>query len=548
MADVTYDAIIVGAGNKGLALAMYLLKYGGMSVALFEHRHEAGGGWTTDEGAAPGFLSDYHATQVSRGYHTALELDFPEWKELGCGKGGGMYNTPRVSAGAIFEEDDSCIVIHSAMSDRSQERTAKSIARFSERDAESWVKLTERHRNLVAPAFLEFLHNPPPPWGEPDALERIMMDPNSGLDPSWIMKTPLEVLRDLFESDAFIAFLMRMTHAGIPVPSDMHGMGIIVLLFGSVGAQWARGVAGGTHNFAHAAVKVIQDNGGKIFTKHEVDRVIIENGKAKGVRLTDGTEIQARKLVVSTLDPYNLCFRLIGKEHLSWQLLRRVEHLERRLVCITWYTWALREAPNYKAASSDPDINEAVFVNLINKDPEALAKEHAVRKLGKNPEELLLQVTNHSLVDKLRAPEGKFLAMTEQFVLPANAMSENEWLEFKKTHAEAVMKRWNKHAPNMTWDNVIGYMPVCPYDICHLANMAPTGNWAVIDVVPSQLGRSRPVPELARHRTPIEGLYATGSAWHPLATAASWQSYNCYKIICEDFGLRKPWEEAGRTW
>jgi len=43
MADKAYDAVIVGGGNKGLLLAMYLIKYGGMSVGVFERRHEIGG-------------------------------------------------------------------------------------------------------------------------------------------------------------------------------------------------------------------------------------------------------------------------------------------------------------------------------------------------------------------------------------------------------------------------------------------------------------------------------------------------------------------------
>ncbi len=41
MGDVTYDAVIIGGGNKGLTVAMYLAKYGGMDVAILEKRLEA---------------------------------------------------------------------------------------------------------------------------------------------------------------------------------------------------------------------------------------------------------------------------------------------------------------------------------------------------------------------------------------------------------------------------------------------------------------------------------------------------------------------------
>ena len=53
MPDATFDAVIVGGGNKALLLAMYLIKYGGMSVAIFERRHEVGGCLATEEISAP---------------------------------------------------------------------------------------------------------------------------------------------------------------------------------------------------------------------------------------------------------------------------------------------------------------------------------------------------------------------------------------------------------------------------------------------------------------------------------------------------------------
>ena len=381
-------------------------------------------------------------------------------------------------------------------------------------------------------------------------MDKLVTDPKAGIDPSWRSKTPLEVLRDIFESDAFIAQLQKGTYSGITTASDAEGMGFYLLLW-AMGLPYTRGVIGGTHSWAHAAVKIFLADGGKIFNQREVDRVIIENGKAKGIVLTDGSQIEARKVVISTLDPYNLCFRLIGKEHFNGDTLRKVENLERREVCITWYTWALHEPPHYIAAKDNPDIDETCMLDILSKDPETLAKSKAMRFSGIMPGEndLQLMLLHHNTVDKTRAPEGKCAVLTEQFVLPADALSEAEWLEFKKSHAEDVMKVWSKHAPNMNWDNVIGYVPLTPYDHCRLDNMAPTGNWAVIDNgIASQWGRNRPVPELAGYKTPVANLYATGSGWPPLGIAASWNGYNCYKVIAKDFGLRMPWEEQGRPW
>ena len=61
MADLTFDAVLCGGGNKSLVLAMYLARYAGMSVGVFERRHEIGGGLATEETAAPGFRGNTHA-------------------------------------------------------------------------------------------------------------------------------------------------------------------------------------------------------------------------------------------------------------------------------------------------------------------------------------------------------------------------------------------------------------------------------------------------------------------------------------------------------
>ena len=77
MADMSFDAVIIGGGNKALVTAMYLTKYGGLSVGMFEERHELGGGWSTEE-PAPGFM----ANTCSHGHFAHYHL--PVYED--CGK------------------------------------------------------------------------------------------------------------------------------------------------------------------------------------------------------------------------------------------------------------------------------------------------------------------------------------------------------------------------------------------------------------------------------------------------------------------------------
>ena len=59
MADASYDVVLIDGGNKGLIASMYLTKYGGLKVGIFEDKHELGTGWSTEESPAPGFLANH---------------------------------------------------------------------------------------------------------------------------------------------------------------------------------------------------------------------------------------------------------------------------------------------------------------------------------------------------------------------------------------------------------------------------------------------------------------------------------------------------------
>jgi beta-carotene ketolase (CrtO type) len=539
MADKSFDAIIIGGGNKGLLTAMYLAKYAGMEVGIFERRHELGGGWSSEESAAPGFITNTHAVNINKYWKKIIDRDFPDFAEKG-----GEWFPFSPAMGTIFKEDHSSILWHCPDHDPEQEKTATSLARYSKKDADTWLELWKTWQEKIEPAFCKWIYNPPPPHHEPDIMEKALTDPSIGIDPIWGVKSALEVLRDLFESDEVVASVLRASHAGMPYSPDMPATGISQILLIPLLLNFG-GIVGGTHSMAHACHKIFLGNGGMSFTKQEVDRVLIENGNAKGVRLVDGTEVEARKLVVSTLSPEQLCFQLIGEEHFQARTIRRIRHLSRRLVCITWYHWAVNERPKYTAESYDPDVFTTGLLGLGTKDPLELVRENAWRTLGKMPPDPSLLVWSLSQTDRKQAPDGKQILGAEQFVLPADQLTEREWIEFKKKNADDIIRVWSEYAPNMTWDNVIDYDPLTPFDTLRLKNMGPTGNWAVIDVIPGQTGKFRPIPELAQYRTPVKNLYCTGSAWGFTGAATDCQAYNCYKIIAEDHNLEKHWEKNG---
>jgi beta-carotene ketolase (CrtO type) len=150
---------------------------------------------------------------------------------------------------------------------------------------------------------------------------------------------------------------------------------------------------------------------------------------------------------------------------------------------------------------------------------------------------------------ELTANPDHCVAHADAGCVPANLYPEEWWIKFQHEHAEYQMQTFQQYMTNISWDKVAGLIPVSPYYIAkHLKNMGPSGNFNIIDLIPSQIGANRPIPELARHRTPIKNLYATGSGWGSWAMASLCAAYTCYKVMAEDFGLRKPWEEKGRRY
>jgi phytoene dehydrogenase-like protein len=547
MADATFDAVIIGGGNKTLVTAIYLAKYGKMKVGVFEERHELGGGWSTHEAPAPGFSGNSHASTLEDWFFLPLQRDFPDIEE----KGLKLLNQ-KCGLGIILKEDQSCLPFYHISQDPTGELAAKEIARLAgEKDAETWWRMHEvsRPNGGLWNAFMADVFDLPSSDGQPGHFERWFLEemkrPGSMVNRRLLALPANYAVKELWEHPGMqYACLRRIKAAGMPTEAA-GGPSLFILPFFLI---YVALLQGGTHSAAHACARILLENGGRFFTKSKVDRILVENGMAKGIRLADGTEVAA-KLVVSGVDPYQLCFDLIGPSYLNPVVMKKIANLERSLSCITWYTWALHEAPDYKAADYNPDINNTHWVILGSRNVEDLIQESYWRRVGRLPPNLeVVNFHHHTRVDRTQAPEDKHTVGSEIHTVDATRMTERQWMEYKQRHAEETMATWREYMRNMSWDQVIGYDAITPYDIAtRQRNMAPYGNLTVIDRFPGQSLPFVPIQEWSDHRIrPIENLYGTGSGWGLYDGAHVGQGYTCYKAIAQDLGLAQPWE--GQPW
>lgn len=551
MADASFDVVIVGGGTKTLPAACYLTKFGKMSVGMFEGRAELGEGVYSVESPAPGFVANTHSHWHSeRAYYGTMQEDIPELVDYGL-----KYKPMKLSFGQYFVEDDTWIGTYHPRFDPTGERTAKLWERFSSRDAERWLYYHDKIMNYWIPAVLEYLYSPMPSPGQPNAVTRLLADPEkTGLKMHWMFMRPVDVYRDMFESPEAQTAWTRFVWSAAGGAPDAQGTGVLALMILALSLMGSDAHPGGSHGVVHPQQKVILENGGKIFANSEVTRVLVENGRAKGVRLADGTEVEAKEAVVFGLTPYAL-IKLVGEEYFREEVKRRINHLERDFMCISWYTWALHERPRYKAAAFDPDIEGMDWISIGTKNLDDTITACRRQRLYQWPDMEkpgmgTITFSDRSWAAPELAPPGKACILHECYVPPAHSKSPEDWKRFEKQHAEDVMRWWNRVAPNMTWDNVIGYNPITPFNLAEEDRVAygKEGNWYQFDSAPAQSDCWVPIPEWSQGKIPeIEGIYTAGRGWG-LGGGGAWDGYKCYRVMARDFGLPVPGMERGRPY
>lgn len=79
--------------------------------------------------------------------------------------------------------------------------------------------------------------------------------------------------------------------------------------------------------FPSEMARLFQKRGGEIQLSSEVERIIVENGKAKGVKIMGEDRIINAETVVTTIDPMVGLRNLVGDEHLPQKYIEKLENI-----------------------------------------------------------------------------------------------------------------------------------------------------------------------------------------------------------------------------
>jgi beta-carotene ketolase (CrtO type) len=550
----SYDVVIIGAGHNGLVCAAYLLK-AGYSVLLLEKRSVPGGAATTEEvlpEEAPGFKFNLCAID-----HEFIHLG-PVVEELELTKYGLEY---LFCDPVVFcpHPDGKYFLGH-----KSVEKTCAEIARYSDRDAKKYAEFIDywqRVTKAITPMF-----NAPPKsiidivgnYGAQNIKD--LLSVIGGVDKALdlvrnMLTSPEDLLNEWFDSEFLKAPLARLaSELGAPPSQKTLAIGAMMMsLRHNPGMARPRG---GTGALVKALLNLVKSQGGVVLCDQHVEQVLVDDGRAVGVRVGGGKEYRANKGVISNIDARRLFLQMVdpADTHSADPNLR--ERLERRIVnnneTILKIDCALSEVPRFERFDHK---DEYLIGSVLIADSVAHVEEaHSLATMGIIPDSnpsMYLDVP--TVLDPSMAPEGKHTLWIEFFAPYQIAGAEGTGLkgtgwtdELKNKVADRVIDKLADYAPNIK-NAIIARRVESPAELGERLG-AYKGNYYHVDMTLDQMVFFRPLPEIANYKTPIEDLYLTGAGTHPGGSISGMPGRNCARVFLNtQQPIAQKLKDAGNT-
>ena len=249
---------------------------------------------------------------------------------------------------------------------------------------------------------------------------------------------------------------------------------------------------GGSQAFANDLGTALERRGGRILKCAAAERILIENGKAQGVRIRTVSKRPSEEfvfrapVVVSNADALHTYRDLIGEEHCGQWMIEHMESLRLSYACFLMH-FGLR--------GMDP----AKLLEAEGYYWSALEPEDAIRNVFK--------IFTTTRFDPRLAPPGCQIMIVQKLV-PVRLEEVSDWQAHKEEVSNRVMTRVREILPGID-DHIVVRLSATAMTSFHFTN-----NWqgAMLgwEMSPGQLGSAR-LPNC----TPIENLYLTGHWTQP---------------------------------
>jgi phytoene dehydrogenase-like protein len=487
MSEGAFDVVVIGADADAL-VAAHTLARAGKRVCL---------------------VREYAAQPLQAGWVPPSVVS-----DLGLAANGYSVAEPDPWASIVLPEGEALDLT------RDVGRTAEAIRHLNERDGAKWPEFCRRMHALAA--MLADLYTAPPADPLTHELSGYVELGRSALR---MRKLGREGINDLFRIVPMpVADLLDEWFENDALKAALAGAGVMNLAQGPH--------SGGTaYSFLHHHVgnpigvfrqpmsnigHVLGMLAGVDLCDAGVQRIDVTRGRVRAVVLENGDEIPCG-IVISARDPASTLLALTDVAWLDPALVRAVKCVRTRGVA----------AAMTLTLDASADFSNLVIVASVD----ALERAYDDYKYGRVSLEPYIEARH---VPPSAGERGR-LAVHVQYV--PYALRESAWdREHVQALATRVVQRLDEAAPGLG-AAVAEWNLQTPVDLENMYGW-PEGQPYHAEIALDQWLWMRPVPALARYRTPIEGLYLCGPAMHPGGGMPGAAGANAASIVVRDLKKR----------
>jgi phytoene dehydrogenase-like protein len=493
------DAVVIGAGQNGLVAANVLADRG-WDVTVLEEAAEPGGAVRSGELVEPGFTNDlfssFYPFAVASPHIRRLELE--SW---------GLRWLRSQVAVAHPTRDGSCPAISLDI-----DETATSLDEFAVGDGDAWRRMYALWERVRAGALGAFF-SPFPPVRPVLRLIR-ELGPEELLRFARFSLLPVRRLGEENFAGAGGPRLLAGNALHADVGPEIPMSGVFGWVLCSLAQQHGYPVPeGGAGQLTAALVRRLRSRGGEVICGALVDRIERRGNRAIAVHTTQ-ERYESRRAVIADVAAPALYRDLLGSEGLPSRVLDDVGRFQFDSATVK-VDWTLNGPIPWTAGRA-----RAAGTVHVAEGMDALTRHTAEMACKLIPHDPYLVMGQYARIDPSRAPAGKETAWAYTHVpqkIEGDSRGElaGNWDERETAiFADRVEEQVEALAPGFR-GLIRGRHVFTPKTMQatnrSLVNGALNGGTAQL----YQQLMFRPVPNLGRPETPVEGLYLGSASAHP---------------------------------